>query len=110
VSTASLREGGRHSVAPDLRGHTQVLPYQAFDLIDIGADLRVCPDQFLPMLAAVVVALGWQAVGWVVARCITLLALPLVALLMLDSPVQTRRPLMSFVVPWYFGTPFCSRG
>jgi MFS family permease len=43
---------------------------------------------FLPLLAAVVVALGWQAVGWVVAGCITLLVLPLVALLMRDSPAQ----------------------
>ena len=41
---------------------------------------------FLPLLAAVVVALGWQAVGWVVAGGITLLVLPLVALLMRDSP------------------------
>jgi sugar phosphate permease len=41
---------------------------------------------FLPLLAAVVVALGWQAVGWVVAGCITLFALPLVALLMRDAP------------------------
>ncbi len=40
---------------------------------------------FLPLLAAVVIALGWQAVGWVVAGCITLL-LPLVALLMRDAP------------------------
>jgi sugar phosphate permease len=43
---------------------------------------------FLPLLAAVVVALGWQAVGWVVAGCITLLVLPLVALLMRDAPAQ----------------------
>jgi MFS family permease len=41
---------------------------------------------FLPLLAAVVIALGWQAVGWVVAGCITLFAWPLVALLMRDSP------------------------
>jgi sugar phosphate permease len=41
---------------------------------------------FLPLLAAVVVSLGWQAVGWVVAGCIALLVLPLVALLMRDSP------------------------
>jgi MFS family permease len=43
---------------------------------------------FLPLLAAVVVALGWQAVGWVVAGCITLLVLPPVALLMRDAPAQ----------------------
>jgi sugar phosphate permease len=43
---------------------------------------------FLPLLAAVVVALGWQAVGWVVAGGLTLLVLPLVALLMRDSPAQ----------------------
>jgi MFS family permease len=43
---------------------------------------------FLPLLAAVVVALGWQAVGWVVAGCVALLVLPLVALLMRDSPAQ----------------------
>jgi sugar phosphate permease len=43
---------------------------------------------FLPLLAAVVIALGWQAVGWIVAGCITLFALPLVALLMRDSPAQ----------------------
>ena len=41
---------------------------------------------FLPLLAAVVIALGWQAVGWIVAGCITLLVLPLVALLMRDAP------------------------
>jgi sugar phosphate permease len=41
---------------------------------------------FLPLLAAVVVSLGWQAVGWVMAGCIALLVLPLVALLMRDSP------------------------
>jgi predicted MFS family arabinose efflux permease len=35
-----------------------------------------------------VIALGWQAVGWVVAGCIVLLVLPLVALLMRDSPAQ----------------------
>jgi MFS family permease len=46
---------------------------------------------FLPLLATVVIALGWQAVGWVVAGCITLLVLPLVALLMRDSPAQTRK-------------------
>jgi sugar phosphate permease len=43
---------------------------------------------FLPLLAAVVIALGWQAVGWIVAGCITLFAWPLVALLMRDSPAQ----------------------
>jgi sugar phosphate permease len=43
---------------------------------------------FLPLLAAVVITLGWQAVGWVVAGCIVLFALPLVALLMRDSPAQ----------------------
>jgi MFS family permease len=47
---------------------------------------------FLPLLAAVVIALGWQAVGWVVAGCITLLVLPLVALLMRDSPAQMGVP------------------
>jgi sugar phosphate permease len=43
---------------------------------------------FLPLLATVVIALGWQAVGWIVAGCITLFASPLVALLMRDSPAQ----------------------
>jgi sugar phosphate permease len=43
---------------------------------------------FLPLLAAVVVALGWQAVGWVVAGCIILLVLPLVAVFMRDAPAQ----------------------
>jgi MFS family permease len=41
---------------------------------------------FLPLLATVVAALGWQAVGWVVAGCILLVVLPLVALLMCDTP------------------------
>jgi MFS family permease len=41
---------------------------------------------FLPLLALVVTALGWQAVGWVVAGCLLLLAVPLVALLMRDAP------------------------
>jgi MFS family permease len=41
---------------------------------------------FLPLLAMVVTALGWQAVGWVVAGCLLLLAVPLVALLMRDAP------------------------
>ena len=41
---------------------------------------------FLPLLALVVAALGWQAVGWVVAGCLLLLAVPLVALLMRDAP------------------------
>ena len=41
---------------------------------------------FLPLLATVVAALGWQAVGWVVAGCILLVVLPLVALLMRDAP------------------------
>lgn len=41
---------------------------------------------FLPLLATIVATLGWQAVGWVVAGCILLIALPLVALLMLDAP------------------------
>ncbi len=41
---------------------------------------------FLPLLAMVVAALGWQAVGWVVAGCLLLLAVPLVAVLMRDAP------------------------
>lgn len=41
---------------------------------------------FLPLLATIVAALGWQAVGWVVAGCILLVVLPLVALLMRDTP------------------------
>jgi MFS family permease len=41
---------------------------------------------FLPLLAMVVTALGWQAVGWVVAGGLLLLAVPLVALLMRDAP------------------------
>jgi len=41
---------------------------------------------FLPLLALVVTALGWQAVGWVVAGCLLLIAVPLVALLMRDTP------------------------
>jgi MFS family permease len=41
---------------------------------------------FLPLLATVVAALGWQAVGWVVAGGLLLIALPLVALLMRDTP------------------------
>src|SRR5260370_11096095 len=41
---------------------------------------------FLPLLATIVAALGWQAVGWVVARCVLLVVLPLVALLMRDAP------------------------
>jgi MFS family permease len=42
---------------------------------------------FLPLLAMVVTALGWQAVGWVVAGGLLLLAVPLVALLMRDTPM-----------------------
>src|SRR6266536_5597858 len=41
---------------------------------------------FLPLLATIVATLGWQAVGWVVAGCLLLVVLPLVALLMRDSP------------------------
>jgi MFS family permease len=41
---------------------------------------------FLPLLATIVATLGWQAVGWVVAGCLILIALPLVALLMRDAP------------------------
>jgi MFS family permease len=41
---------------------------------------------FLPLLALVVTACGWQAVGWVVAGSLLLLAVPLVALLMRDAP------------------------
>ena len=41
---------------------------------------------FLPLLATIVTALGWQAVGWVVAGGLLLLAVPLVALLMRDAP------------------------
>src|SRR5207245_9062948 len=40
---------------------------------------------FLPLLAAIVAALDWQAVGWVVAGCVLLLAVPLVAVLMRDT-------------------------
>ena len=41
---------------------------------------------FLPLLATVVTAWGWQAVGWVVTGCLLLVVLPLVALLMRDTP------------------------
>ena len=41
---------------------------------------------FLPLLALVVTALGWQAVGWVVAGGLLVIAVPLVALLMRDTP------------------------
>jgi MFS family permease len=41
---------------------------------------------FLPLLATVVASRGWQAVGWVVAGCLLLIAVPLVALLMRDTP------------------------
>jgi MFS family permease len=41
---------------------------------------------FLPLLATIVTALGWQAVGWVVAGGLLLIAVPLVALLMRDTP------------------------
>ena len=41
---------------------------------------------FLPLLATIVATLGWQAVGWVVAGCLLLVVLPLVALLMRDAP------------------------
>jgi MFS family permease len=41
---------------------------------------------FLPLLAMIVTALGWQAVGWVVAGGLLLLAVPFVALLMRDAP------------------------
>ena len=41
---------------------------------------------FLPLLAMVVTTLGWQAVGWVVAGGLLLLAVPLVAVLMRDAP------------------------
>jgi MFS family permease len=41
---------------------------------------------FLPLLATIVAALGWQAVGWVVAGGLLLIAVPLVALLMRDTP------------------------
>jgi hypothetical protein len=34
------------------QGDTQVPPYQAFDLIDVGVDLRVHPGQRLPMQTA----------------------------------------------------------
>jgi len=43
---------------------------------------------FLPLLATIVAALGWQAVGWVVSGCILLVVLPLVALLMRDAPAS----------------------
>jgi MFS family permease len=42
---------------------------------------------FLPL---VVTALGWQAVGWVVAGCLLVIAVPLVALLMRDTPAALR--------------------
>jgi MFS family permease len=45
---------------------------------------------FLPLLALVVTALGWQAVGWVVAGCLLVIAVPLVALLMRDTPAALR--------------------
>src|SRR5499426_4594529 len=41
---------------------------------------------FLPLLATIVTTLGWQAVGWVVAGCVLLLAVPLVAVFMRDTP------------------------
>ena len=41
---------------------------------------------FLPLLATIVTALGWQAVGWVVAGGLLFIAVPLVALLMRDTP------------------------
>jgi len=41
---------------------------------------------FLPLFATIVAALGWQAVGWVVAGCLLFVVLPLVALLMRDTP------------------------
>ena len=44
---------------------------------------------FLPLLATIVATLGWQAVGWVVAGCLLLIVLPLVALLMRDAPAAT---------------------
>jgi hypothetical protein len=40
--------GVHHGFAPALRGHTPVSPYQAFDLIEVGADLRVRPGQCCP--------------------------------------------------------------
>ena len=45
---------------------------------------------FLPLLATIVVTLGWQAVGWVVVGCLLLVVLPLVALLMRDAPAAMR--------------------
>ena len=41
---------------------------------------------FLPLLATIVAALGWQAVGWVVAGGLLVLAVPLVAVFMRDTP------------------------
>ena len=41
--------GVRHGFAPALRGYTQVPPYKAFDLIGVGAELRVRPGQRMPM-------------------------------------------------------------
>jgi MFS family permease len=41
---------------------------------------------FLPLLTLIAASLGWRAVGWVVAGCIVLIILPLVALFMRDTP------------------------
>src|SRR5262245_19087800 len=61
---------------------------------------------FLPLLAMVVTALGWQAVGWVVAGCLLLLAVPLVALLMRDArPRPWGSPPMARGTTWHPGAP-----
>jgi len=52
----------------------------------LGAASSTGRPVFLPLLATIVATLGWQAVGWVVAGCLLLVALPLVALLMRDAP------------------------
>jgi MFS family permease len=47
---------------------------------------------FLPLLAAVVVSVSWQAAVWLVAGCIALVVLPLVALFLRDSPAAGQQP------------------
>jgi hypothetical protein len=40
--------GVHHGLTPALSGRTPALPYQAFDLIEVGVDLRVRPGQCCP--------------------------------------------------------------